>query len=44
MSELPDAIFHVDGDHVTPTELARGPWSPHAMHGGAPAALLARAF
>jgi hypothetical protein len=44
MSELPDAIFHVDGDRVIPTELARGPWSPHAMHGGAPAALLARAF
>jgi len=27
----------------TPTDLARGPWSPDAMHGGAPAALLARA-
>lgn len=40
---LPDAIFHVDGDLATPTELARGPWSPDAQHGGAPAALLARA-
>ena len=44
MPELPDAVFHVDGDLAVPTALARGPWSPHAMHGGAPAALLARAF
>jgi len=27
-----------------PTELTRGPWDPNAMHGGAPAALLARAI
>jgi len=40
---VPDAIFHLDGDRVVPTELARGPWSPDAQHGGAPAALLARA-
>ena len=40
MSE-PEAVFHVDGDTVVPTELARGPWSPHAQHGGAPSALLA---
>ena len=26
------------------TELARGPWDPGALHGGAPAALLMRAF
>ena len=26
------------------TELARGPWDPNAQHGGAPAALLMRAF
>lgn len=26
------------------TELARGPWDPRAQHGGAPAALLMRAF
>ena len=38
---LPEAIFHVDGDVATPTELARGPWSPNAQHGGAPSALLA---
>jgi acyl-Coa thioesterase superfamily protein/acyl-CoA thioesterase superfamily protein len=40
---LPEAVFHVDGEHAVPTELARGPWSPDAQHGGAPGALLARA-
>jgi hypothetical protein len=34
-------VFEVDGDVAVPTELARGPWSPHAQHGGAPSALLA---
>jgi hypothetical protein len=43
VTDLPDAVFHVDGDRVVPTELARGPWSPDAQHGGGPAALLARA-
>jgi len=38
----PDHVFEVDGAVAHPTLLARGPWSPHAMHGGAPAALLAR--
>ena len=28
----------------TPTAHARGPWDPHALHGGAPAALIASAF
>ncbi len=37
----PDAVFHLDGNTATPTEIARGPWSPHAQHGGAPSALLA---
>ena len=37
----PDAVWQVDGDVVVPTELARGPWSPHAQHGGASASLLA---
>ncbi len=41
---MSDAIFHLDGDRAVPTELARGPWSPDAQHGGPPAALLARAF
>ncbi|HEY7104814.1 MAG TPA: thioesterase family protein [Acidimicrobiia bacterium] len=39
--QVPDAIFRVDGDVAVPTEIARGPWSPHAQHGGAPSALLA---
>jgi hypothetical protein len=39
---MADAIFVRDGDLFVPTELARGPWSPDAQHGGAPAALLAR--
>jgi hypothetical protein len=39
-----DAIYLPDGaDRFVPTELARGPWDPGAQHGGAPAALLARA-
>jgi hypothetical protein len=41
---LPDAVFHLDGDRFVPTELARGPWSPDAQHGGPPSALLARAI
>lgn len=42
--ELPDVLFHPDGDRFVPTELTRGPWDPNAMHGGAPAVLLARAI
>ena len=40
-----DALF-VPGSHGTwlPTDYARGPWSPDALHGGPPAALLARAI
>jgi hypothetical protein len=40
----PDAVFDADGDRFVPTELARGPWDERAMHGGAPAALLARSI
>ncbi len=40
---MTDAVFRLDGDLVVPTMLARGPWTPDAQHGGAPAALLARA-
>ena len=36
-------IFERDGDLFVPTGHARGPWDPGAQHGGAPAALLARA-
>lgn len=35
-------VFHLDGDMVVPTELARGPWDPRAQHGGPAAAALAR--
>ena len=38
---MPEAIYEVDGDVVIPSEISRGPWSPHAQHGGAPSALLA---
>jgi hypothetical protein len=44
VSDIPSAIFELDGARAVPTVLARGPWSPDAMHGGAPAALLARAI
>lgn len=40
---MSDAIFHLDGELLVPTELARGPWTPEAQHGGPPAALLGRA-
>lgn len=37
----PTAVFEVDGDIAIPSDLARGPWSPDAQHGGAPSSLLA---
>src|SRR4029077_3327357 len=40
-----DSIFVPSADgRFEPTEHARGPWDPRALHGGAPAALIARAF
>jgi acyl-coenzyme A thioesterase PaaI-like protein len=40
-----DGIFRSRGDGVfEPSEHARGPWDPGALHGGAPAALIAGAF
>ncbi len=39
-----ESIFVADGDRFVPTEHARGPWDPRALHGGAPAALIAAAF
>ena len=39
-----ECIFHADGERFAPTEQARGPWDPRALHGGAPAALITRAF
>ncbi len=42
---MSDTIFLTQGNHVfTPTEQARGPWDPRALHGGAPAALITAAF
>jgi acyl-coenzyme A thioesterase PaaI-like protein len=34
----------LDDGRVRPTELARGPWDPDALHGGPPAALVAGAM
>jgi Acyl-CoA thioesterase C-terminal domain/Acyl-CoA thioesterase N-terminal domain len=39
-----ESIFIADGERFVPTEQARGPWDPRALHGGAPAALLTAAF
>jgi hypothetical protein len=42
---MTDSIFIPAGDgRFEPTEHARGPWDPRALHGGAPAALIAQAF
>jgi hypothetical protein len=38
------SLFVLDGDTVVPTDLARGPWVPDALHGGPTSALLARAI
>lgn len=37
---MTESLFEVDGDRYMPTELARGPWSPEALHGGPPGALM----
>jgi acyl-coenzyme A thioesterase PaaI-like protein len=42
MSET--AVFVARDRRFVATEVARGPWDPQALHGGAPAALLMRAF
>jgi hypothetical protein len=42
---MADGLFTPSADgRVEPTEHARGPWDPRALHGGAPAALITRAF
>ncbi len=41
MSEEP--LFITDGDTFVPSGHTRGPWDPNQLHGGAPAALIARA-
>lgn len=39
-----DAVYEERGDRLHAGPLARGPWDPEAQHGGAPAAVLMRAF
>ncbi len=46
MSETPQpsqnhCVFRRQGERILPTVLSRGPWSPDAQHGGAPAGLIA---
>jgi hypothetical protein len=41
---MTDSIFLAEGGLFIPTEHARGPWDPRALHGGAPAALIVSAF
>ena len=41
---MASALYARDGDRFIPSEHTRGPWTPDAQHGGAPAALLARAM
>ncbi len=44
MRGMSDALFTPDGGRFVPSEHARGPWDPAAMHGGPPAALMAGAM
>jgi hypothetical protein len=39
-----ESIFLAEDGSLVPTGHARGPWDPQALHGGAPAALIAAAF
>jgi hypothetical protein len=41
---MSESIFVAEDERFVPTEQARGPWDPRALHGGAPAALIASAF
>ena len=42
---MDESIFTAaSGDRFVATEQARGPWDPQALHGGAPAALIAASF
>lgn len=38
---MSDSVFRSEGERYVPSVLARGPWDPQALHGGAPAALIA---
>jgi hypothetical protein len=41
---MSQSVFVPDGESFVPSAHARGPWDPAALHGGAPAALIAAAF
>ncbi|HTU77671.1 MAG TPA: thioesterase family protein [Solirubrobacteraceae bacterium] len=41
---MSESVFVPAGGRFLPTEHARGPWDPRALHGGAPAALITAAF
>ncbi len=41
---MSESVFSFDGERFLPGPLARGPWDPQALHGGAPAALITSAF
>src|SRR6202035_3409830 len=41
---MTESVFLAEGEQFTPTEHARGPWDPHALHGGAAAAPMTAAF
>ena len=43
-TEPPSLFRRIDGNVVVPTDLARGPWDPSALHGGPVAALIAQAI
>ncbi|MDA8275866.1 MAG: thioesterase family protein [Actinomycetota bacterium] len=43
-AEGTDALFEPEGSGFAPTELARGPWSHDALHGGPVAALIVHAL
>jgi Thioesterase-like superfamily len=38
------SVFTIADGQIVATEFARGPWDANAQHGGAPAALMSRAF
>ncbi len=41
---MSESVFTERDGCFIPTDHARGPWDPEALHGGAPAALMTRAF
>jgi hypothetical protein len=43
-ARMSDALFTPDGGRFVPSEHARGPWDPAAMHGGPTAALMGGAM